>query len=1279
MAISLKFRIALQVLVLFFVATLCVKGQITPPDSTSYLDTLKDEAVTEQVQNKSTTGVESYMQTILPPSPNAAALGKFGSMPVSLYTGTPNISIPLYTLRGRELAVPISLDYHASGIKVEEVASNVGLGWALNAGGQITREVRGQADGPSSAFIRGSFGFSTFFDEVNGEVLPKLTACQSTSSDPQVETEITEYFQNSYDLEPDIYHVSLPNGANFSFYFDHDGTPTTLERSQFKIERHPLLPPDGTTPYWALQWVLLDDTGTRYYFGAYQSEYAADETTTSRFLCSSLYDRHHGPTTFHLLRIESPSGDVITFKYQKYWLSYYLQENSQGVITHETLAGHSSGTSISSCPLLIEQNGWQLQKINSAMGTVEFTESATPRCDVYGQVNNNSQRQKPTNGLKVFDYNNNLIKQVNFSQDYFNGCNNAAPYMCRLRLNAVDIVTPTSQREAYTFQYYESYPLPSRYDMGLDYWGYYNGAPNSTAVPRFVDAVTGDNHPGGDRTPNIDYAKLGTIKQITYPTGGSTTFEYELHEYSNGAQGRFSIPRGATQTRTLSISSTAALTHTEQITLSNSGYGWIENCTQGNGQTLFELLDNTTNQIIFSSTDCRGLNSGVTLAPGNYTLKLSFPLAPLGASQLNFQWFENLPNLQAKAGGLRLKRMIDHDGISSSNDITKTYQYTYPSGQCSGLMLNQLAFESIVKRNDGNTCSGWYGLPCCATRYWSKLTRSASSMLASSNALGKSPVGYSYVIELHGNNEEFGKVEYQYLNTFIPQYEDQNSYITSIMDEPSGPILPAPYVRNFTGHLLEQKTFKKGSGSSYTLQQHVLNDYHPDYSGNYGREQTIGVIYRQVELPDDSNVCRSCHNNKFKRSVYTLEPVFPIKTRTLTRYYDQDDPTRYTEHETRYFYANSTVHPYPTHVYTKTSQDTRWQVQYSKGVVDYSPVSIGGTDDMTRALRLMKERNQVSLPVEQVSYYSNTPPPSNPLTNPLSGAGAELRSSVLNLYRIHNDGLGNLHSVLDEVHTSELDNIQSPYTPTYMSGSGLNFIIDNANANFTSRVKFTNYNDYGNLLTQKPMPSGQAISYIWGYEETLPIAEVLNLENPNNAAHFNFEEDPAHVGTANSPVNGLLPKTGERFLNVSSLVSSGSGELVHDALDSEGEYILAFWHSGAAGSFTIQSGGPTHSFNLPATATGEWKLFETVVSLSNGIVRISFPTGSSYFLDDVRLHPVGTMMKTLTHDPLIGQTSETDAAYKIQYYEYDALNRLRLIRDQDRNILKRINYKFYNE
>ena len=75
------------------------------------------------------------MPEIIPPSPNAAAFSKYGNVPVSPYTGIPNIDIPIYTISTRDIKVPISLSYHAGGIKVGDEASRVGLGWVLNAGG----------------------------------------------------------------------------------------------------------------------------------------------------------------------------------------------------------------------------------------------------------------------------------------------------------------------------------------------------------------------------------------------------------------------------------------------------------------------------------------------------------------------------------------------------------------------------------------------------------------------------------------------------------------------------------------------------------------------------------------------------------------------------------------------------------------------------------------------------------------------------------------------------------------------------------------------------------------------------------------------------------------------------------------------------------------------------------------------------------------------------------------------------------------------------------------
>ena len=49
------------------------------------------------------------------PTPNAGAFGKYSDIPVSHFTGVPNISIPLYTVTDGGVSLPISLSYHSSG------------------------------------------------------------------------------------------------------------------------------------------------------------------------------------------------------------------------------------------------------------------------------------------------------------------------------------------------------------------------------------------------------------------------------------------------------------------------------------------------------------------------------------------------------------------------------------------------------------------------------------------------------------------------------------------------------------------------------------------------------------------------------------------------------------------------------------------------------------------------------------------------------------------------------------------------------------------------------------------------------------------------------------------------------------------------------------------------------------------------------------------------------------------------------------------------------------
>ena len=79
-------------------------------------------------------------------TPEAAAFKKYGEEAVNEYTGTANISVPLYTIKCRDIEIPIVLQYDASGIKVEQVASWVGLGWNLMVGGCVNYVSAGGTD-----------------------------------------------------------------------------------------------------------------------------------------------------------------------------------------------------------------------------------------------------------------------------------------------------------------------------------------------------------------------------------------------------------------------------------------------------------------------------------------------------------------------------------------------------------------------------------------------------------------------------------------------------------------------------------------------------------------------------------------------------------------------------------------------------------------------------------------------------------------------------------------------------------------------------------------------------------------------------------------------------------------------------------------------------------------------------------------------------------------------------------------------------------------------------
>jgi hypothetical protein len=154
--------------------------------------------------------VDKIKSSATPATPEAAALFKFVDIPVSEYTGTANINVPITQLNNGELSVGVSLSYHSSGNKVNEYANWVGLGWKLNAGGMISRKVRGKPDDVNGGFIE--YRTTKTYTQTLTEVTSTTTLYSQSS--------LAQDLNNSCkDAQPDEFYFDI-NGYSGKFAFD---------------------------------------------------------------------------------------------------------------------------------------------------------------------------------------------------------------------------------------------------------------------------------------------------------------------------------------------------------------------------------------------------------------------------------------------------------------------------------------------------------------------------------------------------------------------------------------------------------------------------------------------------------------------------------------------------------------------------------------------------------------------------------------------------------------------------------------------------------------------------------------------------------------------------------------------------------------------------------------------------------------------------------------------------------------------------------------------------
>ncbi|WP_068691269.1 RHS repeat protein [Culturomica massiliensis] len=419
--------------------------------------------------------------SVIPPTPEAAALIRFVEYPVSYYTGVPEISVPLYTVKSREISFPVSLNYHASGIKVEDVSGFVGLGWSLNAGGVISRVAHGSLSGQS----------------VDIRDRDSVVAANDIRYLKYVANDITN-------ASLDRYYYNFC-GISGSFVIQSDGTIVQIPETENRIERISALSPLPGVP--DKDFKITTPDGMMYYF--HNREYivssGGDYTGSSWYLSKIVSFNRTDTVSFNYSTEESWSKTTLgtalaaTVKYV-----ILVHENPKHADTSYMSLRLDKYTRYEKCQLLtdIRFNGHKIVYSYAADRTDTGLKKRLKGIDLYA--------------------NDVLLQRVNLgNESYFPDG--------RMKLSKVEMLDKNGNKtDAYAFKYVNESTALIGNGYAQDLFGFYNGKNNMTLN------VVLDN---GTRSRHRDYvfpeASYYTLNEIGRIAGGYTRFTYEPGIYES--------------------------------------------------------------------------------------------------------------------------------------------------------------------------------------------------------------------------------------------------------------------------------------------------------------------------------------------------------------------------------------------------------------------------------------------------------------------------------------------------------------------------------------------------------------------------------------------------------------------------------------------------------------------------------------------------------------------------------------------------------------------------
>ncbi len=470
--------------------------------------------------------VNDYIGDYVPSSPNVAAMNKYTDIPVSHFTGVPNINIPIYTIKEGPITVPVNLSYHASGIKVAETASWVGLGWSLSYGGTVNRSIVGiRDDAPGTGYM---FGEAQNLVDIYGE-------------GPLAYREIVDF---GYDTEPDVYYYSFGGYSGKLIYSlndnDDNGGWFVYPRNDIKVKH--LYEGDSTT---IDGFEFITPEGLKYIFGLNEVEKTVASTTNA----TPTEDAYI--SSWYLKKISSPDDKFyVEFHYVDEYYKYPFLSSNQSTTTLLDVDDYTCGSTTTTDvqTMYSHVDGKRISSISTSSGQVELSfisgaerEDVDPRQSSQVAKHLDRIEIRSPGDLPADDY----CKHFKFEY-YYSQVSAAYSYDKRLVLDQVieKSCSGTAAYPAYEFTYHDLNVLRSRLSKQIDHWGYFNGVTANddndifTLIPSTAYVEYGgqriyynedDPNSTVNRESNATYMKKGVLTKIKYPTGGNTTFQYDAN------------------------------------------------------------------------------------------------------------------------------------------------------------------------------------------------------------------------------------------------------------------------------------------------------------------------------------------------------------------------------------------------------------------------------------------------------------------------------------------------------------------------------------------------------------------------------------------------------------------------------------------------------------------------------------------------------------------------------------------------------------------------------